>query len=104
MTPDHCAMHCDRGHFCSILVSNIFCDPLFLLNGLIGLLSSRQFSEPEAFSTHPNLYSRVIRRFFTATDLFGSATLPCEKSQAYFFIGPYHLYGFIIAQHSALDN
>ena len=31
MTLDRVSLHTIKGHFCSLLVSNILCDPLFLL-------------------------------------------------------------------------
>ncbi len=34
MTLDRSVSFAIKGHFCSLLVSNIFCDPLFLLSPL----------------------------------------------------------------------
>ena len=79
MTPDHCAIHCDRGHFCSILVSNIFCDPLFLLNGLIGLLSSRHFQNRKFFQ-HTRISIRVSYADFSLLPIFSDLLPYLAKS------------------------
>ena len=107
MTLDHRVPTATKGHFHSIFVSNIFCDPLFLLDTrcrekpcsdlVIGIKIG------SVHSVHTQIFICVSCALRTAREAFKSISLQ-RRSYTYFFIGPYLLCDFIIAYHTALDN
>ena len=79
MTLDHRVPTATKGHFHSILVSNIFSNPLFLLSArcrgkaVYGLWHFNQISDLSFVFSHAKLYSHVTRNPLGASDSFRSA-------------------------------